>query len=222
MKAAVLRKFGVPLSVEEIPDPSLGTGEILVDIVAAPVLNYANEVFSGKRGYLMELPMVPGTGAGGCVLALGPDATHLAVGDWILCDPAIRSRDDAFSPDITLHGLSAGGEGGLHLQQYYHNGSFAEKMMMPTENAVKMPSIDHSDGAKWCAVNTMLVPYGGFLSAKLQPGETVAISGATGNFGSTGVAVALAMGASCVIALGRNEKVLNDLVQCFGKRKGNQ
>jgi alcohol dehydrogenase len=48
--------------------------------------------------------------------------------------------------------------------------------------------------------------------------ETVLVSGATGNFGSAGVAVALAMGAAQVIAPGRNEKVLGDLARRFGDR----
>ncbi|WP_220377893.1 zinc-binding dehydrogenase [Streptomyces inhibens] len=42
------------------------------------------------------------------------------------------------------------------------------------------------------------------------------ISGATGNFGSAAVAVALAMGAGCVIAPGRNEKMLDELERRFG------
>src|SRR6266550_5106219 len=49
MKAAVLRAFGSPLSIETLPDPVLGTGEIIVDVVATRVLSYANEVFSGER-----------------------------------------------------------------------------------------------------------------------------------------------------------------------------
>jgi NADPH:quinone reductase-like Zn-dependent oxidoreductase len=62
------------------------------------------------------------------------------------------------------------------------------------------------------------VPYGGFLAARLQAGETVLVSGATGNFGSAAVAVALAMGAACVVAPGRNEAVLRDLARRFGPR----
>ena len=57
-------------------------------------------------------------------------------------------------------------------------------------------------------MGTLLVPYGGFAAANLQAGETVLVSGATGNFGSAAVAVALAMGAACVVAPGRNEQVL--------------
>src|SRR5260370_170463 len=113
MKAAVLRAFGSPLAIETLPDPVLGTGEIIVDVVATRVLSYANEVFSGERKYLLDLPVVPGPGAIGRVRAIGPDATHLVAGDWVCCDPTVRSRDDALNPDITLQGWSARDEGGL-------------------------------------------------------------------------------------------------------------
>jgi alcohol dehydrogenase len=70
---------------------------------------------------------VPGAGGIGRVRALGPDATRLAVGDWVFCDPTVRSRDDALTPDITLQGLSAGNaEGGMRLQRFYHDGAYAE------------------------------------------------------------------------------------------------
>jgi alcohol dehydrogenase len=46
----------------------------------------------------------------------------------------------------------------------------------------------------------------------------VLVSGATGNFGSAAVSVALAMGAACVVTPGRNETILADLVRRFGSR----
>jgi alcohol dehydrogenase len=218
MKAAILKAFGSPLSVENVPDPVLGTGEVLVDVVATRVLSYADEVLSGQRKYLLDTPVVPGPGAIARVRAVGPDATHLAVGDWVYCDPTVRSRDDALAPDILLQGWSAAGEGGLRLQRHFRHGSWAEHMLVPTENAVGIGALDESEAPAWCALGTLLVPYGGFLSVDLQPGETVLVSGATGNFGSAGVAVALALGARAVVAPGRNEEVLADLVRRFGER----
>ncbi|MGH3492471.1 MAG: zinc-binding dehydrogenase [Mycobacteriales bacterium] len=44
------------------------------------------------------------------------------------------------------------------------------------------------------------------------------VSGATGNYGGAGVAVALAMGARCVVAPGRSTAALDDLVRRFGDR----
>lgn len=218
MKAAVLRKFGTPVVIEDWPEPVLGTGEVIVDVVATRVLVYMADVLSGARNYQLDLPVVPGPGAIGRVRAFGPDATHFKVGDWVYCDPTVRSRDDVLAPDITLQGLIAPGEGGLRLQKYYRDGAWAEQMRLPTENATRIGEIDAADAPLWCAMGTMLVPYGGLLAAKFQPGETLVVNGATGNFGSSAVAVALAMGAGKVVATGRNKEVLADLERRFGAR----
>lgn len=218
MKAAVLKAFGSPLAIQDLPDPVLGTGEVVVDVVAAGVLSYAGEVFSGARNYPLVLPVAPGCGAIGRVRATGPDATRLSIGDWVSCDPTVRSRDGGLAPDITLQGWSSRGEGGLRLQEYFHQGSFAGQMLVPTENAIPIGPIDPADAGRWCAMTLLLVPYGGLLAARLQAGETLLVSGATGNYGSAAVAVALAMGAGCVVASGRNETVLADLARRFGPR----
>lgn len=218
MKAAVLEAFGSSLAVGTVPDPVLGTGEVIVDVVAAGVLPYTGEVLRGERKYLLNLPQVPGLGAIGRVRAVGPDATRLAVGDWVFCDPTVRSRDDALTPDITLLGWSARGRGGLRLQEHFRHGAFAERVLVPTENAVAIGPIDPADAGRWSALDLLLVPYGGLLAADLRAGETVLVSGSTGHFGSAGVAVALAMGAGCVVAPGRNDEVLEDLAGRFGPR----
>lgn len=219
MKAAILNSFGSPLVIEELADPSLGTGEVIVDVHAAPILSYMNEVVSGERNNMLNLPLVPGAGAIGQVRAVGPDSTRLAIGDWVFCDPTVRSRDDSKMPDITLLGLNAREEGGLKLQNHFRHGSFAEQMMIPTENSIRLGSIEKRDALKWsAALGSMLVPYGGLLAAKIKAGETLLVSGATGNFGSACIAVALAMGIGRVVATGRNEKTLEDLSRRFGSR----
>lgn len=218
MKAAILKSFGSPLVLEPLADPVLGTGEVIVDVAATRVLPYADEVFSGARNYSLDLPLVPGPGAIGRVRATGPDATRLVVGDWVCCDPTVRSRDDALAPDIVLQGWSAAGAGALRLQAHFRHGSFAEQIRVPTENVHRIGAIDPVEAPAWCAMGTMLVSYGGWLAADLQAGETVLVSGATGNFGSAGVAVALAMGARSVVAPGRNQRMLADLARRFGDR----
>ena len=218
MKAAILKSFGSPLLIADVPEPVIGTGEVIVDVVATRVLSYMNEVLDGTRNYALDLPIIPGPGGIGRVRATGPDATKLRIGDWVFCDPTVRSRDDAVAPDIALQGLTAAGPGGMRLQQHFRHGSWAEQMRLPTENVKPLGAISSEDAAQWCALGTLLVPYGGFLAANLQPGETVLVSGATGNFGSAAVSVALAMGAACVVAPGRNETILADLVRRFGAR----
>jgi alcohol dehydrogenase len=218
MKATGLNAFGAPLTVTQVPEPRIGTGEVIVDVVAAPVLSYADEVFSGQRKYLLPTPVVPGCGAIGRVRAVGPDATKLSAGDWVFCDPTTRSRDDALMPDIVLQGWSARGERGQKLQQYFRDGPLAERIRNPTENAIPIGDIDPAEAGRWCAINTLLVAYGGLLAIEFKAGETLLVSGATGNFGSATVLIALAMGARCVVAPGRNKAVLDDLKVRFGAR----
>ena len=218
MKAAVLKAFGSPLVVETVADPVLGTGEVIVYVAATRVLSYTGEVLSGTRQYLLEPPVIFGSGAIGRVRRVGPDSTRLVQGDWVYCDPTVRSRDDAITPDITLQGLSARGEGGLKLQRFFHDGAWAEQIRVPTENAVRIGEIAISEAPRWCAIGMFLVPYGGLLAANLRAGETVLINGATGGFGSAGVAVALGMGAGRVVATGRNVASLLDLRRRFGAR----
>jgi alcohol dehydrogenase len=216
MKAAILKTIGQPLAIEDIPEPVPGAGEVLVRVLAAPVLAYAQDVFTGQRHYPLLLPLAPGCGAVGIVEKTGPDATRLKPGQLVFCDPTVRSRDDALSPDIMLQGWTAPGEGAQILQAHFRHGSFAEKMLLPLENAFSLEHVRSIDPAKLAWLVTLLVPYSGLLAAGLQAGQIIMVNGATGHFGSAAVAIAVAMGAARVVAPGRNVQVLSALVRQFG------
>jgi alcohol dehydrogenase len=216
MKAAVLNAFGSPLAIETLPDPAPGVGSVVVDVIATGVTGYAANVFNGSRNYALELPVAPGPGGIGRVRATGPDATSLSVGDWVFCDPTVRSRDAA--ADTILQGWTYRSEAALPLHRFFHHGSFAEQMLVPTENVTPIGDIDAADAGRWTALGRLLVPYGGLLAGDLKAGETLVVNGATGGFGGAGVAVALAMGAATVVAAGRNERALDELVRRFGPR----
>jgi alcohol dehydrogenase len=218
MKAAILHALGTPLAIETVPDPTAGPGEVVVEVIAAPVLSYTNEVFDGTRTYHLIFPMTPGCGAVGRVHAIGPDATRLAPGAWVFCDPTVRARDEALAPDIMLQGWTAPTEGARPLQQWMRDGAFSERMRVPMECVYPLGDIAPTDASRWCASVVMLVPYGGWLAGGLQAGETALVNTGTGNFGSAAIAVALAMGAGTVLATGRDEAALADLVRRFGPR----
>ncbi|MGA3255314.1 MAG: hypothetical protein ABSD32_14560 [Mycobacterium sp.] len=67
-----------------------------------------------------------------------------------------------------MQGWSSRGEGGLRLSRYFHDGSFAEQMRVPAENAVPLGDVDNEEAARWAAIGVLVVPYGGLLAAGLQ------------------------------------------------------
>ena len=86
MKAAVLHAKGQPLTVEQLPDPIPGPGEVVVQVIAAPVLAYTHEVFSGERDYpfdyLLDIlgPMRNTTVTRSGIMALRPGGTAILMG----------------------------------------------------------------------------------------------------------------------------------------------
>lgn len=222
MRAVILRSLGAPLVVEDVPDPVPGTGEVVVDVFAAPVLSYAGDVLSGKRQYVFTPPIIPGAGGVGRIAAISRDATELTVGDWVLCDPMMRARDNPIAPGAALQGLTAGDARGAALMQYLPDGTWAERVRLPIENAVRIgpagSEIEPAQAPQWATIIACLVPYGGLDAIGLKAGEIIVINGATGAFGRAGVAVAIAMGAACVIATGRNRHALDRLSARFGAR----
>ena len=87
MKAVVCRGFDGPdaLVVGELPDPTPGPGEVLVDVHAAAVTFMDVLMVSGKYQMKPPLPFAPGNDAAGIVSAVGPGVSRFNVGDRVAC-----------------------------------------------------------------------------------------------------------------------------------------
>src|SRR5215217_1169228 len=86
MQSAVYSEFGSPekvLRVEDVERPQPGPGQVLVKMLLSPVHNHDLMTISGQYGFKPKLPSVPGTEAVGVVEALGPDVTHVKVGQRV-------------------------------------------------------------------------------------------------------------------------------------------
>lgn len=71
------------LRVDELPDPTPSTGEVLLEVAAAGV-NFPDVLLShGKYQFKPAPPFVPGGEAAGVVRAVGPGVTSVAVGDRV-------------------------------------------------------------------------------------------------------------------------------------------
>ncbi|KAF9102776.1 hypothetical protein BGX29_004211 [Mortierella sp. GBA35] len=221
IKAAVfeaIKPSGPFLKLTDIPAPVATNGDAVIKILAARVVSYSKEVFDGSRIYPSLLPMVPGPSGVGIIQSLAPGAIHLKVGQLVFIDPTVRARDHPIKPDAILQGLIAFGKG-QELQKVWTNGAWAQEMLVPLENLTVIPQslqVKYTP-AELTSINNYAIPLGG-LYPNLRPGQTIVITGSTGMFGSSAVAVALALGARRVIASGRNKKQLDEFVKVHSPR----
>ncbi|CAG9957066.1 unnamed protein product [Clonostachys rosea f. rosea IK726] len=211
-RALVLETVGAGFEIKQLPTPQAFHGSAVIKVEQAGILSYHREIYNGVRKYDFPKPIVGGCSSIGRVVALGPDATSLKVGQMVYADCVIYGRDDHDHRFLTAihHG---GTEGSQKLcRDVWRNGPFAEYLSAPLENCIPL------DEARLCGelgytmeqlmyIGWLIVPFGGFRDINLQPGETVIISPATGPYGGAAVQTAVAIGAT-VIAMGRNEAEL--------------
>src|SRR6188474_60061 len=83
MKAAVVHKFGRPLSIEDVPVPRPAAGQILVKVVASGVCHTDLHAADGDWPVKPKLPFIPGHEAVGHVAAVGAGVKHVKEGDRV-------------------------------------------------------------------------------------------------------------------------------------------
>ncbi len=86
MRAVVCSELGPAdrLSVQELPDPQPGPGEIVIDVRAAG-LNFPDTlIIQGRYQFRPDLPFVPGGEASGVVSVVGAGVERFAVGDEVV------------------------------------------------------------------------------------------------------------------------------------------
>ncbi|KAG5720402.1 hypothetical protein E4T56_gene5404, partial [Termitomyces sp. T112] len=81
MRAAVVREFGAPLTIEQWSVPSPARGEVLVKLVATGVCHTDLHAAHGDWPVKPGLPFIPGHEGVGYVAALGEGVEDLAIGD---------------------------------------------------------------------------------------------------------------------------------------------
>ena len=206
----------------DLPVPEPAPAGAVVRMQAAPVLSYLKQVLDGSLSYsLPPSPFTPGTNGIGVVEAVGSGVYHLKPNQRVLLNPHLVVDERTPEPEQILIGLTATrpSETARALQTQWRDGTFAEIAHMPASVLTPMPSsLDNVPAERLAGLSKLLVPYGGLIRAQLSAGETVIVNGASGYFGSAGVLVALAMGASCVVAAGRNQAALDTVATVGGPR----
>nr|WP_298133008.1 alcohol dehydrogenase AdhP [uncultured Pseudoxanthomonas sp.] len=188
MKAAVVRAFGTPLVIEEVPVPRPAAGDILVKIEACGVCHTDLHAAEGDWPVKPSPPFIPGHEGVGHVVAVGAGVRHVKEGDrvgvpWL------------YSACGHCEHCLGGWETLCETQQntgYSVNGGFADYALANADYVGHLPdNIGFVEIAPiLCAGVTV---YKGLKVTDTKPGDWVVISG-IGGLGHMAVQYARAMG----------------------------
>jgi alcohol dehydrogenase, propanol-preferring len=188
MKAAVVRAFGQPLKIEDVPVPDVLPGQVLVKVVASGVCHTDLHAADGDWPVKPSLPFIPGHEGVGFVAALGAGVKDIKEGDRVGV-PWLHTACGHCEHCIT------GWETLCDAQQmtgYTVNGAYAEYVLADPAYVGHLPTnVGFSEiSPVLCAGVTV---YKGLKVLDCKPGDWVAISG-IGGLGHFAVQYAKAMG----------------------------
>jgi propanol-preferring alcohol dehydrogenase len=188
MTAAVVHEFGKPLTIDEIPVPQPGAGQVRILVMASGVCHTDLHAADGDWPLKPTLPFIPGHEAVGFVDEIGSGVTSLRKGDRVGV-PWLHSACGECEYCIT------GWETLCASQQntgYSVNGGFAPYVIAPAAYVARLP-----EGLDFVAAAPLLcagvTTYKGLKETDAKPGQWVAISG-IGGLGHLAVQYAKAMG----------------------------
>ncbi len=172
MRVVGVMEFGGPeaFGVYELPDPHAGPGEVRIRVHAATVNPTDTYTRNGARAEMLKAagppPYVPGMDAAGVLDEIGEGTvTDLAVGEHVMA--------------IVI-------PGGSH-------GAYSEYIVVPAESVVRVPRGTTDVEASTLPMNGLTARLSLDLLG-LQPGQTLAVTGAAGCYGGYVVQLAKADG----------------------------
>ena len=171
MKAVFIRRFGSPdvLEFGDQPEPVIGTGEVLVDVVAASVNAADWQVRSGDYTGPITFPHILGRDFSGTISRVDAAVTDLRVGDAVfgVCDVG---REGAYAEQIAISGAIV---------------------------AKKPAGLSHQEAAS-LALAGITALSALYDTLGLRPGETILIQGGAGGVGGFAIQAAKDLGAHVV------------------------
>lgn len=192
MRVVEVTRYGGPevLAVRELPDPTAGPGQVIIDVAAVDVLFVDTRIRAGwgKEWFSVEPPYVPGNGVAGVVRSVGPGADEAWIGQRVL---AYTGENNGMTP--------IGG--------YAEQAVVAESVLEPVPDQVGLP-----EALTLLHDGPMVVS--ALATAKVRPGERVLVNAASGSLGTLLVPALKAAGAEVIGAARGNRKL--DFIREWG------
>ncbi len=205
MKAILFHQHGGPevMTYADFPTPEPGPGEVQVQIRAAAMNRLDIWVRNGWPGIRLEYPHIMGADGAGVIGAIGTGVTQFKVGDRVVinsnlsdgtCEFCIAGQDN-MCVKWSLLGETV-------------RGTYAEYVVVPDRNVLKLPDGFPFDQAAAAALVFHTAWHSLITRGKLQAGETVLMVGAGGGVNTAAIQIAKYAGAK-VYVVGSNAQKLN-------------
>ena len=196
MRAVVIDRHGGPevLTLTDVTVPEPRHGEVLVRVRASGVCFHDILCREGVMRRGIQFPRILGHEPAGDIVECGQGVSHVRVGDRVagtqrrsVCGRCrfCRTGHETHCPDQQCLSHEA-------------DGSYAEYMVIAADNVVRLPdSISYEEGSLLaCAVGTLLNAFRDV--AKVQPRESVLVTGAGGGLGVHALQLARVFGARVI------------------------
>jgi len=196
MRAVVLREPGPPEHLvldDDWPRPVLRPGCAIVQVEAEGVCY--RDVVERRGGFpFIKRPVVPGHEFAGTIVELAQDVEHLAVGQRVVnlhrapcgsCRACTSGNETRCQRALEVFGLSV-------------DGGYAELVLARAGCLVPIPEGIPSEHACFLNCTAGVALRALRTAAAVQPGETVAITGATGGVGLHAIQIAKQLGARVI------------------------
>jgi alcohol dehydrogenase, propanol-preferring len=204
MKAAILREFKTPLTIEDVDRPKPGADEVLIEVEACGVCHSDLHVADGDWPQMTRItkrPLILGHEIVGRVVERGAEVAHLKAGDrvgvaWLnwscgACEFCVEGNENLCVKQ-RITGVST-------------DGGYAEFLAAPASHALKIPEgLGSVEAAPlFCAGVTV---YRALKRANILPGQRLAVFG-IGGLGHLAVQIGRGLGAE-VIAIDISDEKL--------------
>ncbi|MBI1870395.1 MAG: zinc-binding dehydrogenase [Chlamydiae bacterium] len=203
MKAAIFHEHGGPekISFEDVPDPKLERGEVLIRVKACSLNHLDIWVRQGIPAYKIRLPHISGCDVSGEVAGLGDEVKGIKTGTRVIVAPGLScfqceyclSGNDNLCQSYTI--LGAGVDGG-----------YAQFVKAPFQNVIGISdSLSFEEAAAFPL--TFLTAWHMLMTrCCLKAGQVVLVLAAGSGIGSAAIQIAKLAGARVIAAAGTEEK----------------
>ena len=191
MKAAIYPGNGGAITIETVPDPEPGPGEVLIKVHRCGICGTDLHMTEGHQ-WQFAAGSVPGHEYSGEVIGIGKGVEGWRLGDNLTAIPSLGCGQ-CYAGDNNVLCQHRGGV----------LGGFAEFMTVPAEVAIKLPdTLSLADGA---LIEPLAVGRYGVRLVGVKPGEPVLVLGA-GSVALCAIYWLRQMGAGKIAVLGRSER----------------